>query len=419
MIDSCLSDFNLNNNDNINIFDINNADILVNHYKKYSKKIKDNTIITNTVLDYLVQCYKLFQINECTSDIKDYFEQEFISNFKKYDLFCIFINDDNINRYYKFIYDYLINKYHLKLLKINRYNYLQVFEKEKRFFNLRVDIHQHLGIIPRNQNIAFGSEFEVTKEEFIENIIKSNLTDVVVLYSNYYDLEFIQQQLPNINLYGLQYIKSLNDKLDIDKPLFKGIKLHNRRNTDNYSYSDSGIIKLLNKLREDDIILFHTQTREKLGECNLDEINRLASKYKQYKFILGHSGAYGLHTAKPLNFNHINYFYFLRKYLNTKSDFYFSADLSMNHSNIFCDSSIYTPQKGKSMRNTLKFGIGTDFPFNKSTISFDKQITQYIKTSGMCFHMINKSAWLYLNTHYNNLNDVYNEFLNSFYVPET
>lgn len=375
-------------------------------------KIEGDCIYDRCLLDCLVYTRFLFLEGNIKEETLKFIETNFLKYFAHYDLICYIepefeLKNDNTRStsiYFRnaiqFIFDYYIKKYNLRLLKLSGSveERAKQLKDESKYFNLRVDIHQHLGYIHKSSNYSKSKGLFVSVEQSAENIINQKLTDVVILYSDYEFLEQLQKLCPNVRLYGLQYVNNFNIKLDLKKSLFKGLKLHNSRAEIKYDYKYEILSPLFNQLPENSLILYHTQQRTILNKNNLEEIQTLAVKYPKLKHILGHSGAYGVDIFLIKDKNNTNYNYVRKLFSNAKSDFFYSTILANNYPNIFCDTAIYAIEKAKQLSNTLKFGIGTDFNFgNKDIYNFDKQINQFVKYTGVSKHIINRNSYIFLN----------------------
>ncbi len=425
-------------NDNFQINEFGNDDTQLEIIKVHINNLKNkhsNIFYDRCLLDSLVYTHYLYLKNQVNIETLEFAKKSFIDNFAKYDLICYIapefdIVNDNIRsnsiefrNTIKLIFDFYINYYNLKIMQLtgtieDRLNQLK---NNFKYFNLRVDIHQHLGEIPSSTLVSRGKSINVSVKEFVENLNYQKITDVVVLYSDYKELEEVNKLAPNTRLYGLQYISDPNVDLDVGKPLFKGVKLHNTRHKVKYDYYIEDIGKILDKLPDNSIILYHIQNRTRLVVNDLDKIQMLAIQYPNLKHILGHSGAYGgMMLGYPKDKSNLNEFRKrLRNFCNFTSDFNYSTIIANNHSNVFCDAAILNCAKYKAKilgNNTIKVGIGTDFNFGTTdSYSFNHNINTLAKHGGVCRFFVNKSAYIFLNEEIKNLDEIYEGFQSEIY----
>lgn len=232
----------------------------------------------------------------------------------------------------------------------------------------RVDLHIHIGDVPAGRR----SVTKNSMEGVVNYITSSQLTHAVILYTNYDDVEELHRRLPDLKIYALQWIDVTNlkkVKLDIDKPLFRGLKLHTERNSankekDTIYYSLKNLNKVLDKLPDESIVLGHFQGSP---TSNPMSFTRLAMKYPRLKFIIGHSGCFGLRCFPPTRTKT----FFEEKFKQEFMSLYINGLISINNAimvanntqNMFLDSSTYVKFKSILFDLTDKIGFGSDYPF--------------------------------------------------------
>ena len=232
----------------------------------------------------------------------------------------------------------------------------------------RIDLHIHVGDIPAGKKGVMKNPIEGV----VDYIKRSELTHVVALYTNYEDIIDLQYRLPELTIYALQWIDVNNlkkIKLDLDKPLFRGIKIHTERNCSNKKknyiyYNMCSLSPILDKLPDDSIVLGHFQGTPTSSPTSF---TRLALKYPKLKFIIGHSGNYGLMCYKPNIdknfFEDNNKKEFMSLYINAVQSIESAVILANETQNVFLDSSIYSKHKQELFNKTDKIGFGSDYPF--------------------------------------------------------
>lgn len=291
---------------------------------------------------------------------------------------------------------------------------------------LKLDCHIHVGAVPSsnksNSHTLYFSPLSCSQ------FIKSNsITNAIILYSKYEELEEVKKDLDEsgykCEIVGLKWIdhysfKNKNDyynelKDDINKPLFKGIKLHDVRtfnkNHKKERYSLKILSPLLDLLPNNSIILSHLQNSYLNDPSTLLDC---AIHYPNLQFILGHCGINGIQSTRP----HIKTVdEYIEKSKRTKSftlRSYICAQINLKESitlsylpNVYLDSSNFILSKETIFNNTNKACFGSDFNFFK--LSYVEECLRYIpKLENKHFYKINKDALEFFKKDYKNkLND--------------
>ena len=273
-----------------------------------------------------------------------------------------------------------------------------------------LDFHSHLGFVPGSGRKS-SKEFNITPQELSEHIIKYNITDIIVFYDVYSNIEALQLLVPNIKIIALQYIMDpVKSELDLDKPLFRGIKVHSHRSTTNNDsgtdYAGKDFVNLLNKLDNNHIVYYHTQNPTSHITPNyVRTIGYLALKFNYLKHIIGHAGAYGAGCYRPqINNYNLNetksktaYDSFFKTYMFAKCATAEAAVIAQELDNVFLDTSTYVTPKIPAMKMTNKWAVGSDYPFGSATMyNYDIQMSKWSKKTGRDPEEINKTAleWL-------------------------
>lgn len=293
-------------------------------------------------------------------------------------IFYIYTFEPYRNNYYSIkLLNKLFTKYENEITLDNNSNYANYMNGRLKN-RKRLDCHIHLGYIPKSTSNVLSQSLYTSVEEVEQYILRSNLTDAVILYRDYKELERLNERVKNrCNIYGLKWvdvkegktkIEYLNE-LDINKPLFKGVKIHNIRHFDSsiplQQYSYPLLKNLLDCLDKNMIVLPHIQQTTYSSPFSLLEC---IIKYPHIKFILGHCGAYGgpfltkphlddsflVDNSKRISYSH---------YMIGNRNVYEALELS-RFNNVFLDSSIfYASLKAKIFKLTDHAMFGSDYPF--------------------------------------------------------
>lgn len=260
---------------------------------------------------------------------------------------------------------------------------------------IKLDFHTNLGTVPNSANKS-SQEIYISPERLGAFLNKFEITHAVVLYTDYKELEELDELCPNTEIYGLRWINDINgcvkdpeNMLDIGKRLWRGVKFHSHRSyrmvngekeygTD---YSDSRLVgKILDLLPDNSIICMHTQGSASLhNQATPRAIYKLAMLYPNLKFIISHAGAYGKGAYDPVP----RYFPPVTRkeqsqeqkaYQAMRTVFHFSEMLIRDAvylvnriPNLFLNTSVLYPLKRIPLQHTDRWGIGSDFPFTSVT----------------------------------------------------
>lgn len=266
-----------------------------------------------------------------------------------------------------------------------------------------LDIHIHLGSIPKGKSTQ-SSTFLISAESVAEHIKKFSITDAVLLYDTYDNIELLHSLVPECNLIGLQYIADASNAiLDLNKPFFRGMKLHSHRSKTGdlvgTEYTSSEAKQLLNQLRADDIVLYHTQNPTSSRSSNhVRMIAELSVEYPWLKHIIGHSGAYGMMCYKPQRDNYDftdkqqykNYLSFMSSFICMRLAVKEAVELAELQQNVFLDTSTFINPKAELFTASEKWSIGSDFPLGSEVMyNFEKQMKQFESVTGQHRDVIN------------------------------
>ena len=310
---------------------------------------------------------------------------------------------------------------------------------------MKFDIHLNVGTIYKT-NSSRSKELFYTGKEIADYCNFYKITHCVCIYSHYQYIEELQQHAPNTKVYGVQWITDFaNDKMDIGKPLFQGIKLHSNRGyrmvngelTYGLDYGDFNLVEsVLNKLPDNHLVYMHTGCNI-LGNktslrCSPDHVFTLATKYNNLKFIMGHAGVYGgMFTSEPsirevpttiTNNSHV-YTAGVRNHVNSMASTKKAVMYANYTHNIFLDGSIHTRDKARELKNTPKWAVGSDYPYGYNrednfteidfkdnyTWDYNFQCRQYEKRIGNIDHT-HKNAIKFIETNVIDLAKEHGEF---------
>ena len=275
---------------------------------------------------------------------------------------------------------------------------------------VKIDIHTNLGYVPDTKRKA-SQELYIPPIRLAEFLRKFEITHTVVLYWEYRELEELQKMVPEIKLYGVKWVldveRATAESMDCDLPLNYGIKLHSHRcfierdgeKIYGLDYSNKLLLaKALDHLPDNKVVYMHTQGSASLQSmASPRSIYSLSLEYPNLKFIIGHMGAFGKGSMKPIP----KYFKPVtrkkitrdqRYYFNLHKSFVFHSMLvqdavfiANNTRNVFLDTSIGYPIKDKVLRGCNKWGIGSDYPFTHVKVndwenhSYDYQLRLFQK----------------------------------------
>lgn len=275
---------------------------------------------------------------------------------------------------------------------------------------VKVDIHTNLGYVPDTKRKA-SQELYIPPIRLAEFLKKFEITHTVVLYWDYRELEELQKMVPDITLYGVKWVldveRSTYESMDCDLPLNYGIKMHSHRcykmrdgeKIYGLDYSDKSLLaKTLDILPDNKLVYMHTQGSASLQSmASPRSIYSLSLEYPNLKFIMGHMGAFGKGSMKPIP----KYFKAVTRKKITKDQRYYSnlhksyvfhsmlvrdaVFIANNTDNIYLDTSIGYPIKNEVLRGCKKWGIGSDYPFTHVKVddwenhSYDYQLRLFQK----------------------------------------
>lgn len=377
--------------------------IMQEHKRRVNAKDSGLVIFDRCSLDGLVYTQFLYNKGQVSKDTLDEATKVFEETIMQWDAIFFLrpefeIVDDGVrsvnvefHRNIVFLFDYFIEKYNLQVIQLTGSveDRVKQFVEYSKLFDVKVDLHIHLGECPKSFTKLNGSTAICpTVDEVLEHLEKYQITHAVILYENYEMLEQLSKRYHG-ELYGLQYIYDENQELDIGKPLFKGVKLHNRRNHSKYRYDK--VEHIIKQLPNNSIILYHTQQRcetLQLGEDQIQQILYYAVKYPHIKHIVGHAGAYAVGSYKPTNRDSESFGMLLR-YFYQNVYTHQAAQTIADLPNVLLESSCFNKTKAKIIR---KFGIGSDFSFGKGNHNYDQQLRSYVRVSGIPSILIQKQA---------------------------
>jgi len=245
-------------------------------------------------------------------------------------------------------------------------------------------------------------------------LVENNITHAIILYprDGYTYLSQVAKHSPTTQIWGLQVLmgvdkdsptnlKSLTlDAGDPFKPLCKGIKIASHRGWwDKDGVVDSGfdygsqsraLNKILNQLPDDSIVSMHLQGDPIFNSASIPQtVATYAYKYPHLKFIMNHCGDYGqgglsnkpskyLTVDKQGNDNLFPAFRYAHHHALIQAAITY-ANLSHN---IYLDSSVLTPTKLELLESCDRWGLGSDYPFQKKSDLFIKEEKKAVSKLG-------------------------------------
>lgn len=239
---------------------------------------------------------------------------------------------------------------------------------------MRLDIHTHLGEIPRSLR---GSAFKVTIEEYVENALAEGYTHACVYSTDPNEFDRLNAKLIEINnplkVYPVQWITDLKQKVDSRA---MGVKLHSHRGWSDseqrygIDYQSDSLLEFLNTLPEGMVVFAHVQNAVKFtNQSRPALIAYLAVQFPKLKFVICHAGAFGLHCGYPDKENKeltVSYHVLWSWGYLAEMQVMEAVLAAKRLPNVWLDSSICLSSKFfkvKLLIESGKFGIGTDFPF--------------------------------------------------------
>ena len=182
-------------------------------------------------------------------------------------------------------------------------------------------------------------------------------------------------------------------ELDIDKPLFAGVKFHSHRTLRpeidgeqqyglGYASESNVIQKVLDRLPANSIVNMHTQGSASLhNQAHARSLYKYALSNPALKFFISHAGCYGAGSFAPVE----RYFPPTHRKEMTQTQKQYNSMLSVHHfstmliadavyvaqslPNVWLNTAILYPIKREPLKATDKWGIGSDYPFCQGTPS--------------------------------------------------
>ena len=242
---------------------------------------------------------------------------------------------------------------------------------------IRLDSHIHLGVCHNSLKSRNKDELVSTVLDVKQYIEREELSHAVIFYSDKNEMDELREELPNVKLYSVRWVTNLSqfpDKDDI------GIKLHSSRgksSKDEYGidYTSIKLFNYLQKLEKGTKVFLHTQGSTSVtNKARPWAIANLAIKNPDLKFIICHSGSYGLHSYYPETFHKNHTFTAMSHELLVRESIYAAKNIP----NIKLDCSILISVSHYKSKLLVEYGdflTASDFPFCKDSplVSIKKQ----------------------------------------------
>lgn len=158
-----------------------------------------------------------------------------------------------------------------------------------------------------------------------------------------------------------------------------------------YGKGDSRqLTKWIRQLPDNSIISMHMQGDPIQNSASMPyTVGMYAYKNPAKKFIINHCGDFGQGglSNKPKNYTSVNksgeenYFPAYR-HAHHKGLVDMAVSLANDLHNVLLDTSVYTPYKSVALSSCRRWGIGSDYPFQKSNNLFTKENNKFIKDMG-------------------------------------
>lgn len=230
---------------------------------------------------------------------------------------------------------------------------------------MKFDDHIHLGNIWGNKR----TETIRTSVKEVKEYIQSNeLTHCCILYTDYHEFLELKNELPDVTFYGCKWVTDF-ENLVLDKKAC-GIKLHSSRGPQGpIDYVDRRMNGLLEQLPDNYIVYFHTsEMLSTKSQSTPLVVFTHAIKFPKLKFIVGHSGSFGLRTFYPTNKDKPGYKACLKIALLSECMVETAITGADKLKNVYLDSSLLinrgTP-KVWVLAKSKRWCFGSDYPFNK------------------------------------------------------
>lgn len=309
---------------------------------------------------------------------------------------------------------------------------------------MKFDIHLNLGHFPDSKK-GHSSSVYTSIDDMVSFLERNEITHAVILYprDEYNLLAELAEHIPDVKIYGLQVImgadsndptESIKDlSLDIldpkNKTLCKGIKLASHRGwwrrvpkypnkkeytlnrkrdkfgpalyvkTEqpiiesgfDYGYFSREINTLFKRLPSNAIVSMHLQG-DPINNCGSVPmmVAKFAYKFPWLKFIMNHVGDYGPESQGGKNKKHIYFakasgdmnLYAPFRHAHSRALIQACIEYANNMHNIWLDSSCYMEHKAELLKQTTKWCVGSDYPFNKSKTLFLREETRFADIMG-------------------------------------
>lgn len=304
---------------------------------------------------------------------------------------------------------------------------------------MKVDLHTNLEqfCTSRSSDSLVYASIQETAQYLIDNEIDVNFS----LYprDGYYMLEELAKLTPNVKHIGVQVLMGISedDATDMDTlqldvcneersftngGMCYGIKIASHRgwwvrekeeyvahtdltgkktglyerkvikfNTSGFDYGKGDsrqLSKWIQQLPDNSIVSMHMQGDPIQNSASMPyTVGMYAYKNPTKKFIVNHCGDFGQGglSNKPKNYVSIrkkdgeeNYFPAYR-HAHHRSLIDMAINIANDMHNVLLDTAVYTPYKGKALAKCRRWGIGSDYPFQKSKNLFTNEEKKFIK----------------------------------------
>ena len=233
---------------------------------------------------------------------------------------------------------------------------------------VRCDIHIHLGKVYKSTN-KLSHEQYTSPQEVFEFIMKCKITHAVIIYTCINEYRELRALVPeNIKLYPIKWVIDPT-QTNLFNEETVGVKLHHiRGNIDGENlfkdYDSPAMVKFLKTLPDGYLVCPHFQGASKVVDGSRPiAIAKHALKFPNLKFIIYHSGNFGLNCYYTTELH--EQLTFVAMCAETAV---FEACLAAEKlPNVFLDSSmLISPNHYKTqhlIKHLNKLALGSDFPF--------------------------------------------------------
>ena len=184
--------------------------IMQEHKRRVNAKDSGLVIFDRCSLDGLVYTQFLYNKGQVSKDTLDEATKVFEETIMQWDAIFFLrpefeIVDDGVrsvnvefHRNIVFLFDYFIEKYNLQVIQLTGSveDRVKQFVEYSKLFDVKVDLHIHLGECPKSFTKLNGSTAICpTVDEVLDHLEKYQITHAVILYENYEMLEQLSKKI--------------------------------------------------------------------------------------------------------------------------------------------------------------------------------------------------------------------------------